>query len=137
MYKREIPAREELTALAYAANAEGIHADLTRLLLLLENAGPEVSQDQTREHEYLDALLREFAVQDTDAFKYLRSRNFDRMPHKDLLAVTQTVAGIAGLGRLDRASKRSKRLLIKWMDAHWAVLHPVFEATYLAVEVPE
>ena len=66
--------------------------------------------------------LQSFNIYESPAFKKIASRFPNGISHSELKRMAEILAENLNLS-LDRDAKRDNRVLIKWYDENWCILH--------------
>jgi hypothetical protein len=86
---------------------------------------PAVSEILERENETIRGRVKDFNMNDCEAYKAFEARGLASEHLWVLVSIARILAKQAG-ETIDREAKRRKPLLFKWLNDNWANLEPGF-----------
>ena len=82
----------------------------------------KIERGKGRDAKKVADLLQSFTLEKSPAYKKFLQHFQNSLSQPELIKIAECLAAYFHL-YLDRDSKRSAKLLIKWFDDHWDILH--------------
>jgi hypothetical protein len=104
--------------------------DVIELLGVLQHRPSKKRREQSRDHQTAQSLNQPINTASSPAKRYFKDREWDKATFSDLREVAAAMAHVAEIP-MERAHRRWKNVMFKWLDQNWQRLKPIADQTEL------